>query len=183
MKQFLTIILALGMTLISVAQENPDYLLWNSNHKLTIDDFGIKKSNSGSGLSFAQFTMEHNISGLDFMTKKFNKKVKNSIIKSASWIDTTQNVEISLKYQQTLFDIAEIYARKFRKELQENRKQIAKGISIVNEISARISSEFARRRLQYDSETESGFDTQKQLIWDQQINQELQELAGYDYNK
>ena len=183
MRRLLTIILTLGVTFICYAQDNPDFLLWNSNHKLTIDDFGIKKSNSKSGLSFAQFTIEHNVSGLDFMTKKFNKKVKNSIIKSASWIDTTQNVELSLKYQQTLFDIAEIYTRKFRKELQENRKQIAKGISIVNDLNAKLSSEFAKRRLQYDSETELGFDSKKQLIWDQQIKQELLELADYDYNK
>jgi hypothetical protein len=183
MRQLLTIILTIGVTFISYAQDNPDYLLWNSSHKLTIDDFGIIKCDSKSGLSFAQFTIDYNVSGLDFMTKKFNKKVKNSIIKSASWIDTTQNVELSLKYQQTLFDIAEIYARKFRKELQENRKQIAKGISIVNEINAKLSSEFAKRRLQYDSDTESGSDSQKQLIWDEKIKQELLELADYDYYK
>jgi hypothetical protein len=183
MIRLFSIILTLGVTLNSFAQENSDYLLWNSNHRLTIDDFGIKKSDSKSGLSFAQFTIEHNVSGFDFITKKFNKKVKNSIIKSASWIDTTQNVELSLKYQQTLFDIAEIYTRKFRKELQENRKQIAKGISIVNDINAKLSSEFAKRRLLYDSETNSGYDSQKQLIWEQQIKQELFELADYDYNK
>ena len=183
MKSLLTIILTFGLALTIKAQENPDYLLWKTNHRLTIDDFGIKRSISNSGLSFAQFTIEHSVSGLDFMTKKFNKKVRNYMIKSASWIDTTQNVEYSLKYQQTLFDIAEIYARKFRKELQENRKQIAKGVSIVNDINAKLSADFAKRRLEYDSETNSGLNTQKQTIWDEQISKELQELADYDYNK
>jgi hypothetical protein len=183
MKEIFTIIMTIGLTLTSVAQDNPDYLLWNSSHKLAIDDFAIKKDNSNSGLSFAQFYIEHSVSGLDFMTKKFNKKVKNCMIKSASWIDTAQNVEYSLKYQQTLFDIAEIYARKFRKELQENRKQLSKGLSIVNDLNSKITAEFSKRRLQYDSETNSGLDSQKQIVWDKQIAQELQDLADYDYNK
>lgn len=182
MKLLLSFLLILGLTTICVAQENPDYLLWNSDHALTVDDFGIKKSDP-SYMCFAQFTIEHYVSGFDFMAKNFNKKVKNLMIISASWIDTTQNVELSLKYQQTLFDISEIYARKLRKELKENRKQIAKGFAIVNEISARNSAEFAKRRLEYDSDTEYGKNTQRQSLWDQKIKQELLELADYDYNK
>lgn len=183
MKVFSTIIMTICLALTSVAQDNPDYLLWDSSHKLTIDDFGIKKDNSNSGLSYAQYYIEQTVSGLDFMTKKFNKKVKNCMIKSASWIDTTQNVEYSLKYQQTLFDIAEIYTRKFRKELQENRKQISKGLSIVNDLNSKMTAELSKRRMQYDSETNFGLDSEKQIVWDQQIAQELQDLAEYDYNK
>jgi hypothetical protein len=167
----------------SFSQENPDYLLWDSTFKITIDDFGIKKSDSQSGSSFALFTIEHNVSGLDFLTKNFNKKVKNFMIKSGSWIDTTYNVESSLKYQQTLFNIAEIYSRQFRKELQTNRKQISKGLTIVHDIFSKISSDFAKRRLEYDAETNYGNDIQKQEQWDIQIKKDLEELSDYDYNK
>jgi len=135
------------------------------------------------GLSFAQFSIEYSVNGFDFLTRNFNKKVKNTMIKSASWIDTSQNVALSLRYQQTLFDIAEIYSRRFKEELSENRRQIAKGLSIVQEINARISSDFAKRRLQYDTETNSGADNEKQLIWEQQIRQELLELSDYAYDK
>ncbi len=118
MRKLLTIALTIGFLMTGFSQENPDFLLWSSSHKLTIDDFGIKKSDSNSGLSFAQFSMDYSVRGFDFMKKNFNKNVKNAIIKSASWIDTTQNVEYSLRYQQTLFDMAEIYTRRFRKELR-----------------------------------------------------------------
>jgi len=183
MRKLLIITLTIGLFMNGFSQDNPDFLLWSSSHKLAIDDFGIKKNDSNSGLSFAQFSMEYSVSGFDFMTKNFNKKVKNTIIKSASWIDTTQNVELSLRYQQTLFDIAEIYTRRFRKELRENRKQIANGLTIVQEINSRISSDFAKRRLQFDSETNSGTNIEKQLIWEQQIKQELLELSDYEYDK
>jgi len=183
MKKLLTLLLSIGFLINASSQDNPDYLLWSSTHRLTINDFGIKKSDSNSGLSFAQFSMDYSVNGFDFVSRNFNKKVRNTIIKSASWIDTTQHVELSLRYQQTLFDIAEIYTRRFRKELKENRKQIAKGLEIVQEINSRISSDFAKRRLQYDSETKSGTNNENQLIWEQQINTELLELSDYDYNK
>ncbi len=183
MKYIFLIALSLGIQLIASAQDNPDYLLWNASHKLSVNDFGIKKGNSVSGLCFATITLDYNVNGFDFMTKNFNKKVRNFIIKSASWIDTTQYVDASLRYQQALFDIAEIYTRQFRKELKENRKQIAKGLSIVEEINAKISSEFAKRRLQFETETNTGNEADKLLQWEQQIQQELNALGDYEYNR
>jgi hypothetical protein len=183
MKKLFIFTLTIGLFLKGYSQDNPDFLLWSSTHKLTIDDFGIKKDNSSSGLSFAQFSMDYSVNGFDFLTRNFNKKVKNNMLKSASWIDTTQNVELSLRYQQTLFDLLEIYTRKFRKELRDNRRQIAKGLSIVQEINSKVSSDFAKRRLEYDKETNSGTNTEKQLIWEQQIRQELLELSDYEYDK
>ena len=103
MKLRLTICLWCLM-LVGVAQENPDYLLWSSTKKLNLADFGIKKNSANSGTSFAQFTLDYSVNGFDFLTKNFNKKVRNSMIISASWIDTTANVDASIKYQQTLFD-------------------------------------------------------------------------------
>jgi hypothetical protein len=183
MRSLLTIIFMIGFLTNGFSQDNPDFLLWNSSHKLTINDFGIKKNDSKSGLSFAQFSIDFSVNGFDFMTKNFNKKVKNEIIKSASWIDTTQFVELSLRYQQTLFDISEIYVRRFRKELRDNRKQIAKGLNIVQEINSKISSDFAKRRLEYDSETDTGANDEKQLFWEEQVKKELLELSEFEYGK
>jgi len=172
-----------GLMLVGVAQENPDYLLWSSTKKLNLADFGIKKNSANSSASFAQFTLDYSVSGFDFLTKNFNKKVKNSMIISASWIDTTANVDASIKYQQTLFDLAEIYARKFRKELKENRKLIAKGTQFIEGINSRVSTEFSKRRLKYDEETKYGMDSTKQQVWEEQISKELAELADFQFEK
>lgn len=182
MKLRLTICL-LGLILTGFAQENPDYLLWSQTKKLSLADFGIKKSNAASSASFAQFTLDYSVNGFDFLTKNFNKKVKNSMIISASWIDTTANIDASIKYQQTLFDLAEIYARKFRKEIKENRKFIAKGVQFIEVINSRVSTEFSKRRLKYDEETKYGTDLTKQQLWEQQILKELHELADFQFEK
>lgn len=183
MKKFVFIVLLMGCILDGFTQENPDFLNWSSLHKLSIHDFGIKRSNSNSNLSFAQFSIDYKVSGLDFMTKNFNKKVKNQMIKSASWIDTTQFVEISLRYQQTLFNLAEIQVRKFRKDLKENRKLLAKGLTIVEELNSKNSVEFAKRRIEYDLATNSGTDDDNQLKWEEQIKRELSELSEFEFDK
>lgn len=165
------------------AQTNHNFLQWSNTRKLTTEDFEIKIENRQSDLCFGQFYTEYNVTGLDFMTKNFNKKVKNIFIKSASWIDINQDTDLCLKYQQTLFDLSEIYVRKFRMELKENRKQIAKGLQIVDEINIKMTTEFTKRRLEYDLETNYGSDEEKQTEWEEQIKKELQDLAEFDYYK
>ncbi len=42
--------------------------------------------------------------------------------------------------------------------MRENKKQIAKGFTIAQEINSRDFSDFAKRRLQYDAESKTGTD-------------------------
>ena len=164
-------------------QESKDILLWNATHKLTVNDFGIKVQQDEASSSFAQFTLNYQVNGFDFLTKNFNKKVGNYIIKSASWIDTINNTNQSLAYQQTLFDISEIYARRFRKGLKANRKKIAYGNKIVEELNNQIMTDFAKKRLEYDKETRFGTDEVKQKEWEVNIQKELAEFNDFSYEK
>ena len=107
--------------------------------------------------------MNYQVNGFDFLTKNFNKRVHNRFIKAASWIDTTTNVQQSLVYQQTLFDICEIY-------------------TIAEELNNKFMTEFAKRRIDYDRETKFGSDEPKQKEWESQIHKELTELSDY-YDK
>jgi len=155
-------------------------LFWSSERNITIDDFGIKTKNAETLFSFAQFSVDYKVSGFDFMRKNFNNKVRNYFIKSASWIDTTANVSNSLKYQQTLFDICEIYTREFRKKLKENRKKIASGTQFVAKLNQEAMTEFSNRRIIYDRETNFGTIEEKQQEWELQIKKELVELEEYE---
>jgi hypothetical protein len=171
------------MTNFAVGQVNNDKLLWSQTHKLTVDDFGIKTKSLETTSSFAQFSVDYQVNGFDFMTKNFNKKVRNYIIKTASWIDTTTNINKSLLYQQTLFDICEIYTRQFRKSLRENRKKIANGTQIAEELNNKIMTEFSKRRVDYDRETKFGTDMTKQKEWEVLIQMEILELSDFAYDK
>jgi hypothetical protein len=123
--------------------------------------------------------MQFEVGDFGFMSKNFNKKVHNYFIKSASWIDTAYDINLSIKYQQTLFDICEIYTRRFRKDLKENKRKFIKGNDFVNELNAKAMTDFANRRIEYDTETKSGTDKEKQLLWEIQIQKEFEELKDF----
>jgi hypothetical protein len=116
---------------------------------------------------------------MDFMTKNFNKKVLNCIVRSASWIDTTFDVTKSLRYEQTLFDLAEIYARHFRKDLSANRKKLLKGTDFVKELSTKAMTDFAKRQVDYVSDTQFGTNPVMQERWEGIIKMELDSLKEF----
>jgi hypothetical protein len=169
--------LSIFVSISATAQVN--CLPWSSTRRLTVDDFGIKTADKQSELSFAQFSVNYSVGGFDFMTKNFNKKVTNCMMGSASWIDTTAYTQSSLLYQQSLFDITEIYVRHFRKELKENRKKIATGLEFVKELEQRIMTDRAKRQLEYTKATDFGSNIDAQQQWEKQIKQELEVLKEF----
>ena len=161
----------------NVADNN--LVFWSSTRKLTVNDFGIKTKDRETNPSFAQFSVDYQVGGFDFMTKNFNKKVRNYMIKSASSIDTTSEVSASLRYQQTLFDICEIYTRQFRKSLKENRKKIASGTQFIDGLNQKAMTDFANRRVEYDKETNFGRIVEKQIEWENTIKKKLNDLGEF----
>jgi hypothetical protein len=181
MKQYFSLIFIFVFVTASFGQSssNDNYIFWSSKHKFTVNDFVIKTKDLETTPSFAQFFVDYKVGGFDFMAKNFNKKVRNYMIKSASWIDTTYEVDASLKYQQTLFDICEIYTRRFRKDLKENRKKIASGTQFIDELNSKTMTDFSNRRVVYDRETKFGSNSDEQVKWELQIQKELDELKEF----
>lgn len=165
------------------SQEPTDYLLWSADRKLTMNDFVIKNKQASGIPSFGQFSFDFQMKGLDFFSKSLNKNVRNYFMPAASWIDTSANVNKSLTYQQTLFDMSEIYARQFRKALKENRKQLVKGSKFVDGLNEHYISEFSKRRIAYDNATSYSTNTTMQKEWELQIQEEIASLKDYAYDK
>lgn len=183
-KRFTTTVLTFFFAVtFTFGQVNNDNIIWSATRKLTVNDFDIKTKQLETTPSFGQFSVDYRVSGVDFLTKNFNKKVRNYFIKTASWIDTTTNVYQSLIYQQTLFDICEVYTRQFRKALRGNRKKLANGIKIAEELNNEYVTQFAKRRVEYDRDTKFETHETKQKEWEFQIQKELTELKEFAYDK
>lgn len=136
MKYLLLIfILYLGISLAQKKEIDTNYIYWSKNRKLKESDFIIKTSNNTSS-SFAQFGSEYNLIGVFSIRipKNYKEKIRHYFIRNGSWIDTTANQKLTLTYQQTLFDLSEIYMRMFRKEVGENKKKIFWGNKTPNEM-------------------------------------------------
>lgn len=181
---FLGIIASIICLNLSFAQELLDgQKRWNSDIKLTINDFKIKISDKNNDAVFSQFMISHSIGGFDFMKRNLNQKIENIFLGNASWIDTTKvaNIEKQLNFQQMQFDIAEIQARKFRKRILKDKRKIAKGFDIINEINNEIMAEFSEIRLELINETESGRNEIKLTEWKEKIANELKKLDEFRF--
>ena len=156
---------------------------WSSENKLNSEDYKIKVNNLNNDIIYTQITISHKVSGFDFFKKNFNQNIDNIFLGNASWIDSTkiESIDKQIEFQQLQFDLAEVEARKFRKRLLQNRNKIAKGFSIVDQISNDISSEFSELKLQIMMETESGSNEQKLIEWKEKIEKELKELFDFRY--
>lgn len=183
----LTIILfALSISTMLSAQKQSDLdlLYWSAKERITLDDFGVKTNDASMGLSSAGFSLEYNVHGLSFTTKNFNKKVRHCMVRSASQIDTSGDVDRYIQFQQTLFDITEIYVRQFRKALRENRKKLLFKTDVAEELKDQIIGiDLEYRKAAYTNETNSAKDELKQKEWEKTIQKELNELSDYAYEK
>lgn len=156
--------------------------LWSPSSKLNINDFKLDVEAPSNVPCFAQFSINYSVSGFDFLSRNFNQKVRNVMHMNASWINAeTGETERLLQFQQILFNLSELYARKFRKELLINRKQISKGTQIIeeihNEITKRLTTEWAK----FQNESNSGQLIEVMNDWEKRVDLELLELDIFSY--
>lgn len=109
---------------------------WTANYELNLSDFKNPESEIASSVSnsFVQSgaTVEigFQMSSISFMfTKNFNNKVTSKFYKKAAFLFAvdTLNAKRLVRLSQFDFDLTELYARKIRKELYENKKTFSKG--------------------------------------------------------
>lgn len=175
------------LPLLTRAQQDvsdSNYIYWSSERRLTKQDFHIVISNTGNGYSFGQFGCEYSINPVFGwrLPRDYKNKIRGYFIKSASWIDTSYDVNTSLRYQQTLFDLSEVYVRQFRKSVFDNRKQILKGKTGIKKLNSDAMTDFAKRRIQYDTSTNFATKPDMQMHWERVIATELDGLKEFSAN-
>lgn len=150
-----------------------DELLWSHSRKLTAEDFQIKKIDAFAPVK-STLIISWELGGFGVFNKNFNKNITNKFIKSASIVDeNAAKVNDYVDYQQTTFDLAEIYARKMREDLFLNKSKLWKGFDFASEILKIRLNEYYNVQALMDSQTNSGTDQAKLEYWKQIIAAEL----------
>ena len=182
--QYLGLILSIICLNLSFGQKLQEgQKRWDSEKKLTINDFKIKISDENNDAVYSQLVISNSAQGFDFLKRNLNSNVENIFLGNASWIDTTKvkNIDKQIEFQQIQFDLAEIQARKFRKKLFIKKWKISKGFDIMNKISNEIMTEFSETRLELIKETEGGHNEEKLSEWKEKIVNELKELNEFRF--
>lgn len=185
MNKLIFVVFIIGLTFnYSVNGQSPQSheKIWISTDRISESDFQLKIKASDSNPCFAQFSMNYSVTGFDFLTKNFNQKVKNIMYKNASWLnENVSDKQNLIRFQQILFDLSEIYARKFRKRLLINRKKITKGIHIVETLNNQITKEFTEERAKFEKESNEGSIIEVYEKWEKKIESELNALNEFRY--
>lgn len=169
-------------SLAQASSTDTNFVYWSENRKLIADDFQIKKSNSTSSYH-VQSGISYRVKSISIWNGKHTFEVRNYITRTASWIivDTTWEVSDIIQHAQTLFDLAEVYARRLRKEFKINSRKLNANQDLANELYNQNATELSKRQAHYveDWATENQKEAQKQ--WEEQIKKELAELKEYAY--
>jgi hypothetical protein len=127
MKSSLLLILFLFFSSLAIGQS---ILEWSPGVQLTLQDFQSPQTEISKELSsYSIFTgtnmdFSFHMSTYEFMfTKNFNSEVKNTFNRSAAVVtapDSAMALQM-VQFGQYSFDLSELYCRKFRKELFEQK--------------------------------------------------------------
>lgn len=182
MKTIGVIILLLN-SFFAVAQNEID---WNGSYKLQLSDFQSQSSQIGntniySLYSSCGFSFSFYMTNAEFIfTKNFNSKVNCSFSRTASSLvapDTTTALQL-LNFSRFDFDLSELYARKFRQKLFENKKAFS-NINFCQPVYETIQKEFIERHTNAAKESDLGRDSTKLIILHREVLDEIDQLLDF----
>ncbi|MDP9954780.1 hypothetical protein J2X97_000417 [Epilithonimonas hungarica] len=168
--------LALTFLFIIGLAEAQDKIFWNEYRKLVWTDF---ESQTKPNTSQAAATTYCGISYLlNSSTKKFtNKQVKieSFFIPSKSWAHPEHKTDNVLMHEQSHFDIAELFARRFRKVISDKTLDVKS----LQKYYERIYDDYKDYQKDYETVTNHGRIRDKQYEYTQKINSEIEKLSDF----
>jgi len=174
MSKIIAGILGCMFLLSFVGKENNIY--WSKDHQLKWEDFlGKTPANSKHGAISNIGVDPH----YDCSNGMLEVEIKSYFDKTKSWSKKDKQTPEALKHEQGHFDIAEFYARKFRKEMQENKFKSTNVKNKFDKINQKVIREHAAYQDLYDKETDHHKNASKQTEWNDKITKELAELEAY----
>ena len=162
------------------AQETDTIKYWSKANKLKIADFKSNtinnpKMSASSNLSLRYFLSEE-FDSIFYIKPAFNKYKSYFIGKEgkSEWL---------LNHEQLHFDILEVFARKFRREIFLNYYNNGKYLDddTLYSIYLTIYKGYIQMSADYDKETNHSRNKLKQEKWNIKVAKELKDLSSYSH--
>ncbi len=177
MSKIITLIILL-FPFVNMAQNT---LEWAEDYLLTSEDFQAKAPNTGTMQTISgSYYVEYEMGGLNLIANRnLNSYVTCYFQRDASYIDDADeaNTTRMLSYQQLIFNLYELQARKLRQKFFDERKRLlTKGAgTLYNEVAA----DHARLVSEIESETNHGYSSDEITKWLAWTDQELEKLSDF----
>ena len=177
-KQFLTILIFGFFTLGASAQNIQE---WSENYHLKAEDFQGKVPNTDQMQStLGSFSVSYEMGGLNLITtRNLNKNVAAEFQRDASYLRQTdeESTKRLLDYQQMIFNLYELQARKLRQQFfTERRTLLTKGPSDLHQ---KVLAEHTKLLSEIQNETFYGASSEEVAKWNKWILQEIDKLGEF----
>jgi len=100
-----------------------------------------------------------------------------------SWVKGASETDLLLKHEQVHFDVAELYARKLRKELSKVNTADKNTPKLVSKMFREATRNCMKEQSRYDRETKHSRDEDKQKEWNGYVSRELKKFSKYSSGK
>ncbi|QZT37246.1 hypothetical protein K5X82_18780 [Halosquirtibacter xylanolyticus] len=189
LKYILVIILGLLSISFVYGQQSSDMeeiprIPWDAYTILNIRDFGIAPVKKEVPFhSQGQCGIEDQTHFLYFLFKRnLNKQVVAYFDPNHSWIKRDgKTIPMSLQYEQTIFDMYEVAARRLRKKYREhNRWKLVFGAA--REIQKEVYNDLNRRIYSYRITSNYGTGEFQQMKWRYEVKRDVSSLEIFAYD-
>ncbi|MBT2619785.1 MULTISPECIES: DUF922 domain-containing protein [Chryseobacterium] len=156
-------------------------IIWKEDQKLTWNDFksSVNRKNNKDVVAYTHCGWEYSVITSSNPSSPVKIEILTIFNKDKSWKDVKRISDYVLLHEQKHFDIAEIYARKLRKEVLENIKTSSDFDKKFKAIYSRILNEYRDFQMAYDRDTQNGMDKEKQAQYNTIISEALENLNSY----
>jgi len=155
-------------------------LTWDETSPLSWDMFqgAINNNSKAVALTASGLTFGYTFEQTNRNIVSFKAKVYAHFYPHNSWVKPDSKTTYILGHEQLHFDITELYARMFRKELSglrisNNLKQR------IEEIHRRINMDLDKMQNLYDTESNHSINEEAQLRWEREVKEALDALSDY----
>jgi hypothetical protein len=166
--------------------EGQNTIEWDGNYQLKLSDFQSSATQVGgtnvySLSTISSFDFSFYMSSGEFMfTKNFNSKVNCSFNRNAASLVAPDSLIATdlLSFARYQFDLSELYARKLRKRLFEEKGAFS-DVNFFRPIYDEIQREFNERQTIALKATDLGRDKEKLKQMHQEVLTEIAQLANF----
>lgn len=159
---------------------NDETLIWDASRKLTWADFKAEPDieSDAAALTASGITFGYSIKTADKRIVNVKTTVEAHFYPNKSWYFKDKGDNHILKHEQLHFDITELYARKFRKQLSSLpiHRNINKQMDKMHVDFNEALNEMQKR---YDKETNHSLNREVQKQWEYSITEELKALNPF----
>lgn len=164
---------------VSLQKKEP-VISWNTSYSLSWSDFNATPNYkvSAAAITASGITFGFSVKETETRVISFTTEVYAHFYPKKSWYKPGIADKHVLSHEQLHFDITELFARKFRKEISflKTSNTIKKDLRNLHK---KINKELSIMQDTYDDESNYSRNKELQTKWQLFINQELQKLSKY----